>query len=118
MATALLAIRLAPIRTRAAITGDGCFAGGSNVHAARSQIFADDGTHERAGTHCAELEQTHLLARESHLRNGVINDNAQLGMREDLECVSGHGGRPAINRQDEFQNLVILLQRRGNGNRG
>ena len=42
---------------------------------ARNQILAHDRTQERARTHRAELEQTHLVAGQSHLGDWIVDDH-------------------------------------------
>src|ERR1043165_1044145 len=77
--TAMLAIRLATAGTRRAIRGHSRCILTRLLVAAGPEILAHDVAHERAGAHGADFEQTHLLTGETHLRDGVINDHAELG---------------------------------------
>jgi len=54
------------------------------------EILADDGTHERAGQHVADLEQAHLLLGQAHLRYRIIDHDAQFGMEINRECIAAH----------------------------
>lgn len=97
VASALLAIRLATAGARAAIDLNLL---GALPAIARAQIFADDRAQERARTHRANLEQSHLFLSEPHLRDGIVNDNAQFGMAIDLKRIGTHGGKTSEKWSD------------------
>lgn len=88
MAAAMLAVRLTTARTRGTIGLHLLFRSGA---VARLQIFADDRTQERARAHAADFEQAHLFFCEPHLRNGIVDDDAQLGMGVNLKRIGTHG---------------------------
>ena len=90
MATAMLAIRLATQAARRAIGGNGCSVLPRLLVAAGPEILAYDVAHESAGTHGADFEQTHLLTGETHLRERVVDDHAELGMKMNLERIAAH----------------------------
>jgi hypothetical protein len=90
MAAALLAVGFATARTCRAIGLDSFGIRGELLIRARRQVLAHDGAHESAGAHRGELEQTHLLAGQSHLRDWVIDDHAQFWVKAHLESIAAH----------------------------
>src|SRR4051812_33860982 len=68
MTAAMLAVRLATTGTRRAIRGDSRSVLPRLLVAASAEILAHDFAQERGGAHGADLEQTHLLTGEAHLR--------------------------------------------------
>ena len=90
MAAALFAIGFATATTRGAIGFDGARRLTRWFTRARAQVLADDATHERAGGHGADLEQAHLLAGQTHLRDGIVDHHAELGMKMNLERIAAH----------------------------
>ena len=84
---ALLTIRLATAHTRGAIS----------LHLlcrsavfARLKILAHDRAHESARPHRAELEQAHLLLSQAHLRDWIVQNDAELRMGIHLDRVGTH----------------------------
>ena len=94
MTTAMLAIRLAAAATGNTIGIDRPDVFGALRFRALRQILADDGTQEGRGRHRADLEQAHLFLGEPHLRDRVINDDAQLGMKLNLKRIGAHKRAP------------------------
>jgi len=88
--TAMLAIRLATQAARRAICRHSRSVLPRLLVAARPEILAHDVAHEGAGAHGADFEQTHLLTGETHLRERVIDDHAQLGMEKKLKRIAAH----------------------------
>lgn len=89
MTATMLAIRLTAARPRGTIDLN-LIAGGSAV--ASLQVLANDGTQERARAHGADFEQTHLFSGESHLRDGIVDHDAQLRMVVNLKRIGTHDG--------------------------
>ncbi|HKS56371.1 MAG TPA: hypothetical protein VJS12_13855 [Steroidobacteraceae bacterium] len=90
MTTAMLAIRLAAAGTRRAIRRDSSSILPRLFVAAGAEVFAHDVANERAGAHGADFEQTHLLTGETHLRDGVVDHHAELGMKKKLKRIAAH----------------------------
>ena len=90
MPAALFAIGFATATTCRAIRFDRTRRLTRRFARARAQILADDATHERAGGHRADLEQAHLLAGQAHLRDGIVDHHAELGMKMNLERIAAH----------------------------
>jgi hypothetical protein len=88
--TAVLAIRLATAGARRAIGRDSSSILPRLFVAAGAEIFAYDVANERAGAHGADFEQTHLLTGETHLRDGVLDHHAELGMKKKLKRIAAH----------------------------
>ena len=90
MTTAMLAIRLATQPASRAIGRNSRSVLPRLLVAAGPEILAHDVAHEGAGAHGADFEQTHLLTGETHLREGVINDHAELGVEKKLKRIAAH----------------------------
>lgn len=90
MATAMLAVGLATTGARRAICGDSSSILPRLLVAAGAEILAHDVANERAGAHGADFEQTHLLTGEAHLRDGVVDHHAELGMEKKLKHIAAH----------------------------
>src|SRR5688572_18903522 len=88
--TAMLAIRLATQAARRAIRRHSRSVLPRLLVAAGPEILAHDVAHERAGAHGADFEQTHLLTGEAHLRERVVDDHAELGMKMNLKRIAAH----------------------------
>lgn len=97
MPAALFAIRLAAADASRTIGFDGARALAGSVPGAGAQVLADDATHERARRHRADLEQAHLLTSQAHLRDGVVDHHAQLGMKMNLERIAAHNNHFTID---------------------
>lgn len=90
MASALLAIGLATINTRGAIGAHGIGVIVCGINRTRRQVLIHDGFHECGGAHRAHFKKTNLFARQTHLRNGIVDHNAELGMETNLKRVNTH----------------------------
>jgi len=90
MTTAMFAIWLAARGAGSAIGSHGVGVIVRRVDRARSQVFIDDSLQECACAHRANFEEANLFAAQSHLRDGVVNDHAQLGMETNLKRISAH----------------------------
>ena len=118
MPAALFAIRLAARGARTAICIQ-CRAMLSRLRIRdRRHVLVDDGTQECGRTHGVDLEQSHLFGREAHLRYRVIDDDAQLGMKMNLECIGAHGKDFAVEgkRKRREKTSAIVLQRKSHIN--
>jgi len=88
--TALFAIRFAAICTRSAISTDRVCIVVSSIDWARSNVLVNDRFHKGAGAHCAHFEETNLFASQTHLRDGIVDHHAELGMETNLKRVATH----------------------------
>ena len=81
---------------------------------ALGKILAHDGAQERGCRHRADLEQTHLFLREPHLRDRVVNHNAQLGMKLNLKWIGAHKrAHYAVPRANAGRTVKSNFSRRG-----
>jgi hypothetical protein len=90
VAAAMLAVRLATAAACRAIGRDGGSILPRLLVAAGAEIFVHDVANEGAGPHGADFEQTHLLTGEAHLRDGVVDHHAELGMKKKLKRIAAH----------------------------
>lgn len=90
MTATLFAVGLATIGACDAIHRNrpGIFIRG--IDRASGKIFVDDGLHERASAHCANLEQANLFAGQPHLRYRIVNNHAELGVIANLKSIDVH----------------------------
>ena len=108
MTTAVFAIWLTTIAARGAISFDSSAAFFELCIGARSQILADDRAKKCACTHGRQLEEAHLLAREAHLSNRIIDDHAQFRVKAHLKSIAAHdrslesGGVGAAVKRAQF----------------
>jgi hypothetical protein len=88
--TALFAVRFAAIGTRSAVRTHRICIVISGVDRTRRNVLINDRFHKGAGAHGTHFEETNLFASQTHLRDGIVDHHAELGMETNLKRIATH----------------------------
>jgi hypothetical protein len=90
MSTTLLAIGFTAISACSAISTDCIGIVVSRIDRTGRNVFIDDGFQKGARAHRAYFEEANLLASQTHLRDGIVDHHAELGMETNLKRIATH----------------------------